>query len=814
MYNDGYSHSNINYFVDALISRDEDEAALDVFESHGAVPNGTSPNPGNPLPPPPGGDDSSFNLTSMQAAFVQTFVLMFIGYFSVRIGFVPHSLTRALSVVVTKFTLPALIFLALGEAHMGKTMGDFVLGVLVSKMLVFIGVVVVTFIASGNSLGWTSTAGIRGIFVTQSNDFAVALPILSSLFKDPHSNYIQMIYVVAPLQLLLINSLGYILIENGKASTDINYFSTGADRSKLYRYWAVFASLAQNPITVMTVAGLLCNLIFNGHLPRIFTTILQPLSDAYIATALLTLGMSLSGRVGGLSIDKFMLPLILSGVKIVILPAIMRPVVSMIAGSRDLAVFSFLYGMAPTAPSVYYYSHYYDIEPEIIAPATVLCTILSAPVLYLSAEVVAMGYGDSSRPGVVSTLVNSLTGISEASFLCIVLLSLLFFVAQKRTKYPYYRYLPYILSVQAALSITVTIREFAKLSYTVMEFRQAFEFFFLQLTRYFTMVVFVHMVYMHSTGHIHLPRWGEFLVHGIAWIILPAVTVILGVTGSFRYNCDSEIDPIYCWPYRVSSPATHISMAFMCLLVGTVGGSLIWLRRISSRARSPGGRPDYGIYFRRDSTTLPGSVTSVNQVTDGDNITTDGVVNPALLAQSMEVERDSEEGSEDEEWNNYNVRVSLQQTPYDETYYRNTIWGLYMMMLSLCEVSLDTYTLYLSSDALIMIEFKYLVGALHYGAGIVALLIFGLGPRVLNPARSLMSWIRNPRGNPVNLLDDIRSGERDGLDSDAVIADEWTSLPVEGMDGEIAPATYSNLFERQYDGTMGLRRSDLRGSSG
>ena len=86
------------------------------------------------------------------------------------------------------------------------------LGLALSRTAVFVITVLSCLAANrGNKLA-AAKAGIRGIFVTQSNDFALGLPLLSSLYPTELTRYI---YIAAPISFLWINPMGFALLEMG-----------------------------------------------------------------------------------------------------------------------------------------------------------------------------------------------------------------------------------------------------------------------------------------------------------------------------------------------------------------------------------------------------------------------------------------------------------------------------------------------------------------------------------------------------------------------------------------------------------------------
>ena len=52
--------------------------------------------------------------------------------------------------------------------------------------------------------------------------------------------------------------------------------------------------------------------------------------------------------------------------------------------SEKLSNFAFLYGTFPTAPSVFVYASKYNVLAENIAGSMVVCTFLSAPIMFIS----------------------------------------------------------------------------------------------------------------------------------------------------------------------------------------------------------------------------------------------------------------------------------------------------------------------------------------------------------------------------------------------------------------------------------------------
>ena len=55
--------------------------------------------------------------------------------------------------------------------------------------------------------------------------------------------------------------------------------------------------------------------------------------------------------------------------------------------NRGLVNFAFLYGTFPTALGVMSYANQYNISTDLVSAGIVLCTLVSAPFMYVSAQI-------------------------------------------------------------------------------------------------------------------------------------------------------------------------------------------------------------------------------------------------------------------------------------------------------------------------------------------------------------------------------------------------------------------------------------------
>lgn len=116
---------------------------------------------------------------NLYAAMVGSFGIILIGYFFGRCRVITPTQGKGISLYMVKIALPALIFKSLVTVEFNKVNWMLWGGIFFAKALIFAIVVILTIIfQKEDKLG---KAGLYGIFVTQSNDFAFGIPI-SKLF--------------------------------------------------------------------------------------------------------------------------------------------------------------------------------------------------------------------------------------------------------------------------------------------------------------------------------------------------------------------------------------------------------------------------------------------------------------------------------------------------------------------------------------------------------------------------------------------------------------------------------------------------------
>ncbi|KNC25712.1 hypothetical protein FF38_12876 [Lucilia cuprina] len=358
--------------------------------------------------------DSNISMNNFYPALVQCFGIIICGYIAGRFKIISNAETKGLGTFVGTFALPSLIFLSLVELNWNKVNWTFLLAMLISKSVVFFAVLIISlFIARPLNV---ARAGLLGIFCTQSNDFAIGYPIVMALYKDIHPEYASYLYLMAPISLAILNPIGLILMEIAKISQNKTEQAQNpplcpetcpaeqmAKRSRCLNERSLIIlttikSLFFNPLLLMTVLGVAGSFIFPNGLPEMAASVLRVFGQSFSATALFLLGLKIVGQGNNSSLkgSEFLLPGILILVKILVLPLVCRQTVNIMQAGADfndtteLSTFGFLYGTFPAAPGAFVIATQYNMDVELIAKSMVLCTFISAPLMFISAKMISL----------------------------------------------------------------------------------------------------------------------------------------------------------------------------------------------------------------------------------------------------------------------------------------------------------------------------------------------------------------------------------------------------------------------------------------
>ena len=330
--------------------------------------------------------------------------------------------------------MPSLVFISLATLDFSQINVAFLLGIFIAKFILFFLVMIIVRIAYKS----ISTGAMFAMFCTQTNDFAMGLPLLTAVLGPDHP-YVSYLYLVAPISLVILNPIGFMVLEANKESGD--------KKSILQTLSMVMKGLMMNPLIVMTLLGLIANFIFGGQPPRILELVLSKLGAAFSSVAPFTLGLGMVGKFKYLLGGNLSTLFILTIIKCIFAPILSHFIVSEVNSllfgeiDKNLNNFSFLYGTFPPALGVISYATQYDCNVEMVAAGIVLCTAVSAPLMYLSAKILQILSWHNAKSGSLQELSLLDYRVSTGSVVSIIFCLGIFIISRK------YRLTPHCITM-------------------------------------------------------------------------------------------------------------------------------------------------------------------------------------------------------------------------------------------------------------------------------------------------------------------------------------------------------------------------------
>ncbi|GCB77920.1 hypothetical protein scyTo_0015733 [Scyliorhinus torazame] len=271
---------------------------------------------------------------------------------------------------------------------------------------------------------------------------------VEALYRDTFPEYLQYIYLVAPISLMLLNPIGFIFCEIQKWRENIN-----TQQSKLKTVALVLLQVFKNPIVFMVIVGICGNFIFEQKIPVIIGEFLDGLASSFSGSALFYLGLTMVGQIKKLKKNSFVAIILLITAKLLVLPLISREMVELLdngsteANYTSLSNYAFLYGVFPTAPSVAIYASQYNMEIEIVTSGMVINTFVSAPIMYLSAWLLTI---PSMHTHVLQSEIRNISFDISIVTLIFLVWSVAVMLLSKK-----FKQLPHLLSVNLLLAQTM-----------------------------------------------------------------------------------------------------------------------------------------------------------------------------------------------------------------------------------------------------------------------------------------------------------------------------------------------------------------------
>ena len=245
---------------------------------------------------------------------------------------------------------------------------------------------------------------VVAILSTQSNDFAFGLPVLTSLYSSTHPEFPLMLYVIAPISLVILNPIAFLFCEYGyqgltrlsfshsSLSTNSpvedeegggdplsnsddslyspNFVSTphpvttppisldqespqplsslSAQPSTLIMVLNVIKEVVRNPVVLMTFLGLLTNCCLHSQpLPTFLHDWLGGLGGLFGVSSLFLMGANMADTGGILDAEYIYATSLTIACKNLLLPIVSYFFVTLLGGNADLSTYAFIVGAFP-----------------------------------------------------------------------------------------------------------------------------------------------------------------------------------------------------------------------------------------------------------------------------------------------------------------------------------------------------------------------------------------------------------------------------------------------------------------------------------
>ncbi|XP_070833756.1 lysosomal cholesterol signaling protein isoform X2 [Chaetodon trifascialis] len=370
-------------------------------------------------------------------ALLECFGIILCGYIAGRADIITESQAKGLGNFVSKFALPALLFKNMVLLDFGDVIWAFLWSVLVAKVTVFVLVCVLTLMVASPDSRY-SKAGLYAIFATQSNDFALGYPIVDALYRSTYPEYLQYIYLVAPVSLMLLNPIGFAFCEVQKWRQ-----ASHSQHSTLSILGVVVLQVLKNPVVFMVIVGIAAHFALGQQIPAVLSEFIDGLANSFGGAALFYLGLTMVGQLRKLTRDTGVALILLITAKLLVMPLVCKDMVDILdvgvnstsANHTSLSNFAFLYGVFPTAPSVAIYAGHYNMELEVVTSGMVISTFLSAPIMYVSAWLLTIPLMDPTP--LVTELENVSFNISIVSLVALVWTIMVMLLSRKFNRLPH-----------------------------------------------------------------------------------------------------------------------------------------------------------------------------------------------------------------------------------------------------------------------------------------------------------------------------------------------------------------------------------------
>ena len=328
-------------------------------------------------------------LNNLIPALLKVFMVVLVGYLFGRTNLYPKEAARNIAKLCGDLLLPVYVFNTMASISVTPEAWDFLYAVMIAKAFVFFMILILVLVTD-RARGRVGRAAISAVFCTQSNDFAMGIPIFQVIYNTTNPGYRFLLYIVAPVNFLILNPIAFVLMEFSRRKGVGKGFNCNIIGS-------VFKQVFSSPLVIMTIAGVLLRLLLWQPASDLawysdyIEPVLDVISQAFTGCALFSLGLLIVGKFVLLRKNSAVKPIVFILVKSLVLPIIIKFVIDILApGNPSLSTAGFLYGIFPTAPGVFTYCLHYSMSADMVALSMVLGTLASAPLMLGMGSMVAI----------------------------------------------------------------------------------------------------------------------------------------------------------------------------------------------------------------------------------------------------------------------------------------------------------------------------------------------------------------------------------------------------------------------------------------
>ncbi|XP_021452868.2 integral membrane protein GPR155 isoform X1 [Oncorhynchus mykiss] len=678
----------------------------------------------------------TMSIDKLFPALLECFGIILCGYIAGRANIITSTQAKGLGNFVSKFALPALLFKNMVLLDFGNVIWPFLWSILIAKVSVFFIVCVITLLVASPDTRF-SKAGLFSIFATQSNDFALGYPIVEALYKNTHPEYLQYIYLVAPVSLMLLNPIGF-------AFCEIQKWRDQRDRqqSKLQIVGVVILQVLKNPMVFMVVIGIIFHFILDQKIPAFMEQFVDGLANSFGGAALFYLGLSMVGQLGKLTRSTVVALILLITAKLLVMPLICRETVELLDADNtssslehsSLSNYAFLYGVFPSAPSVAIYAAHYNMELQVVTSGMVISTFLSAPIMYVSAWLLTIPWMDP-KP-LMDSLQNVSFNVSIISLVALAWTVTVMFLSKK------FKRLPHMFTVNLFLAQILACVSMIMWNFVVRQDRfigHVLTFTLLYGSLYSTYVwpglIALSLVLMKRGGELKVAP-GFLVIAG--WGVPALVAAVLLVTGE---RMPDTIDSAFFYG-RPQIICTSVVLAFSIVLGGC---SLVGLRR---------GTWD-SMYHVLERDSMLGTIEDLRLPTDPDTQTIPDIRDMFEPAGTGSINiGPCETGCESPGC----LLAQEEQQVADRQVARHVLLCLLLIVSLLANLSSCLWWLFSRVPGRLYLELQFFCAVVNYGQGFISFGLFGLDKHlIILPFKKKISCLwhrRKPEEQPQLVVSD------------------------------------------------------------